>query len=275
VKTEINDLTLPVRHRPARASREAGLLENELPEVIRKIRARTPARLLHGRSGTSYRTGTQLELRVAHAAARDAVRDELDLNHDLGSGMIEQWGLFEVRTQASNKEEYLLRPDLGRRFADASREEILRHCAVKPDIQIAVGDGLSVIAVRAQVPELLPLLYKCATSRGWTVGQPFVVRYCRVGILNEIGELLSPKVVILLVGERPGLATAESLSAYMAYQPKASHTDADRNLISNIHARGVSASEAAARILNFSAQMIASGRSGCTLREGELALDKT
>jgi ethanolamine ammonia-lyase small subunit len=111
------------------------------------------------------------------------------------------------------------------------------------------------------------MLIDAAKMRSWTVGQPFVVRHCRVGILNQIGELLSPKVAVLLIGERPGLATAESLSAYMAYQPNRAHTDADRNLISNIHARGVSTQDAVTRILNFSAQMMATRSSGYTLRE--------
>jgi len=124
-----------------------------------------------------------------------------------------------------------------------------------------------VTAVRAQVPQLLPLLISGATSRGWTVGQSFVVRHCRVGILNEIGELLSPRVVVLLIGERPGLATAESLSAYLAYEPKNGNTDADRNLISNIHSRGVIREQAALRILNLSAQMMAAQNSGYSLQK--------
>src|SRR6202790_2375408 len=99
----------------------------------------------------------------------------------------------------------------------------------------------------------MPLLYHSAIKRGWTVGQTFVIRHCRVGILNEIGELLSPKVAVLLIGERPGLATAESLSAYMAFRPRHSHSDANRNLISNIHARGAKPEDAAARILNLAA----------------------
>jgi ethanolamine ammonia-lyase small subunit len=137
-------------------------------------------------------------------------------------------------------------------------------------VQIAIGDGLSVTAVRAQVPQLLPLLINGAAVRGWTVGQPIVIGHCRVGILNEIGQLLSPKVVVLLIGERPGLATAESLSAYLAFQPKNGHTDADRNLISNIHARGISTGEAALRILDLSAQMMSAQRSGHTLQEGPI-----
>jgi hypothetical protein len=101
----------------------------------------------------------------------------------------------------------------------------------------------------------------------WSVGEIYVIRHCRVGILNEIGELLAPKVVALLIGERPGLATAESLSTYMAYRPKASDTDADRNLISNIHARGVTTEQAAQRILNLAAAMMRNNKSGCQLRE--------
>jgi ethanolamine ammonia-lyase small subunit len=113
----------------------------------------------------------------------------------------------------------------------------------------------------------LPLICEEAKSRGWSVGEIFVIRHCRVCILNEIGELLEPKVALLLIGERPGLATAESLSAYMAYQPKSSDTDANRNLISNIHARGVSPEQAAQRILNLAASMMKTHKSGYQLRE--------
>src|ERR1700674_1861795 len=212
-------------------SRSLGV--SDLPEIVRKIRARTPARLLAGRAGAAYRTGTQLELREAHAAARDAVCAELDLETTLGADFVKRWGLFEVCTQATLKDVFLLRPDLGRKFNDASRAELQRRCSSGSDFQIAIGDGLSVPAVAAQVPPLLPLLYAESRARGWTVGQTFVIRHCRVGILNEIGELLTPTVAILLIGERPGLATAESLSAYMAYCPLRTHTDANRNLISN------------------------------------------
>src|SRR5882672_6490264 len=135
--------------------RDDQLAPSDLPELVQKIRARTPARLLTGRSGASYRTSTQMELREAHAAARDAVRLELDLARDLGVELISQWNLFEVNTRAITKEEYLLRPDLGRQFSDESRERILKHCTGGNDLQIAIGDGLSVTAVSTQVPPLL------------------------------------------------------------------------------------------------------------------------
>ena len=239
----------------------------DLPEIVKKVRAQTPARLLEGRSGAAYRTNTQMELREAHAAARDAVRAELNLFTDLGDDFIRKWNLFEVCSQAASKDEYLLRPDLGRHLNEASRADVKRHCTSAHDLQVVIGDGLSVTAVAVQIPRLLPLLCEGVRARDWSVGPIFAVRHCRVGILNEIGELLRPKVAVLLIGERPGLATAESLSAYMAYRPKASDTDANRNLISNIHARGVSAERATERILNLAASMMKTHKSGCQLRE--------
>jgi ethanolamine ammonia-lyase small subunit len=240
---------------------------HELSEFLNKIRAQTPARLLAGRSGAAYRTNTQLELREAHAAARDAVRVEFDLSTSLNPDFVNKWKLFEVSSQAHHKDEYLLRPDLGRRLDDASRTEVIRRCAPGRDLQIVIGDGLSITAVAQQVPPLLPLLHDGAITRGMTIGEMFVVRHCRVGVLNQVGELLAPKVIVLLIGERPGLATAASLSAYMAYQPEPSDTDADRNLISNIHERGVKTEEAANRILNLAAAMMKAQTSGYHLRE--------
>lgn len=236
------------------------------PEIVRRVRAQTPARLLAGRAGAAYRTDTQLELREAHAAARDAVRGELDTSAIFGKSFLQQWGLFEVSTLACSKEEFLHRPHLGRHFADSSRAEILERCPKGIDLQIAIGDGLSVPAVAAQVPGLLTLLRQSVIDREWTLGQTFVIRYCRVGILNEIGELLDPKVVALLIGERPGLATAESLSAYMAYRPDSTHTDANRNLVSNIHSRGLSPEDAADRIMHLAELMMGARASGCNLR---------
>jgi ethanolamine ammonia-lyase small subunit len=242
-------------------------LARDFSEALRRIRERTPARIFLGRAGAAYRTGAQLDLREAHAAARDAVRAEFRLETAFSAEFAKLWSLFEVSTEARSKEEYLLRPDLGRRFQEKSTQEIAKRCSRDADIQIAIGDGLSVTAVSAQVPPLLPLVEAGARARGWTLGQTFAIRFCRVGILNAIGELLAPKVAVLLIGERPGLATAESLSAYMAYRPIAAHTDANRNLISNIHSRGLSPQIAADRILNLAAQMMARQASGFQIRE--------
>src|SRR6185369_11623900 len=139
--------------------------------------------------------------------------------------------------------------------------------AADQDLQIAVGDGLSVRAVERQVPRLLPLLIDGARGRGWSVGRPIFIRHARVGIMNDLGVLLRPKVVVLLIGERPGLSTAESLSAYLAWQPAATHTDANRNVISNIHAQGVAVEDAARRILAWTQLFMTLRLSGAAVKE--------
>ncbi|SIN82609.1 Ethanolamine ammonia-lyase light chain [Singulisphaera sp. GP187] len=229
------------------------------------IRARTPARVLVGRAGASYPTSALLDLRQDHAAALDAVRGELDLVRDLGPELIERFGLFEVGTQALSKREFLMRPDLGRQLDAGTLATLDAQCPRGATLQVAIGDGLSAAAVAAQVPALLPLLEAGAKARGWSFGRPFVVRYCRVGVLNDIGERLDPALVLLLVGERPGLSTSKSLSAYMAYRPRAGHTDAHRNLISNIHARGLPPDEAARQIFELATTMLRQKRSGVSL----------
>jgi ethanolamine ammonia-lyase small subunit len=135
------------------------------------------------------------------------------------------------------------------------------------DLQVVIGDGLSAAAVVAQAPVLLDALACEAQNLSWRFGQPFVIRYCRVGVLNDLGELLDPEVVVLLIGERPGLATADSLSAYMAYRPRAGHTDAERNLISNIHVRGVAPATAAVRIIRLAARLRQLQLSGVAVKE--------
>jgi ethanolamine ammonia-lyase small subunit len=236
------------------------------PELVRKVQARTPARLLVGRSGAAYRTPTQIALREAHASARDAVRTEFDLRKHLGEEFAKSWGIFEVCTQAATKQEYLRRPDLGRRFDEVSRFKLVESCSRNNPLQIAIGDGLSVKAVAAQVPALLHALHEAAGTKGWSLGRIPIIRHCRVGILNEIGEILAPEVAVLLIGERPGLATAESLSAYLAYRPQKEHTDANRNLISNIYLQGVRPQDAALRILRLAEQMMSLGFSGSQLK---------
>lgn len=230
-------------------------------DAVRRILASTPARLLVGRAGPAYRTATQLQLRADHAAARDAVRSELDPAKAFP-------GLLEVRSQAESKDEYLLRPDKGRLLSYEASERLLMECPRCMDVQSVIGDGLSCTAVETQAPSLLDALAAECKARGWSFGRPFIVRYARVGLMNPIGELLKPRTVVLLIGERPGLATSESLSAYLAYRPRPGHTDADRNLIANIHPRGVAVADAAKRIASLLDSMMQSGKSGVEVKEG-------
>ena len=235
--------------------------------TLDKLRAVTPARILSGHAGAAYRTATWLDLRCDHAAACDAIQTELDLERDFGASFLAEWAIFEVSTLAQTKEEYLLRPDLGRSLSDMARVELADRCPPGADIQIAIADGLSAAAVRKQVPILLPLIGAEVRCRGWRLGQAFFIRHGRVGTLNQIGEILAPAVVVLLIGERPGLTIAESLSAYMAYRPQLGHDDACRNLISNIHARGVPPDQAARWIGQLAAQMIQLKTSGVNVKE--------
>ncbi len=241
-------------------SGQAAPSPSELPVV-------TPARVLLGRAGTAYRTPTRLQLRADHAAARDALHEPIALDDDVMAPLVERHRLFEVRTEAATPAEHLARPDLGRRLAPGEADRLRQECPAPVDLQVVVGDGLSARAVHTQVPELLPLLLAGATDRGWTVGRPFFVRHCRVGVLNDIGDALAPEVVVLLVGERPGLATAESLSAYLAFRPRTGDTDADRNLVSNIHADGVGPADAARRVLDLAAELRLQERSGFRVKE--------
>jgi ethanolamine ammonia-lyase small subunit len=212
-------------------------------------------------------------LREAHAAARDAVRKELSLAAIFDATFMQALNLCEVSTQAHDKNEYLLRPDLGRLFDHPAQLMLQQRCSRGADLLIAIGDGLSVSAVCSQVPPLLALLMKGAIELQWSTSEAIpVIRHCRVGILNELGELLDPTVAVLLIGERPGLATAESLSAYMAYRPRANHSDANRNVISNIHARGLSAPQAADRILALAALMRKTSASGYFLKQASREL---
>jgi ethanolamine ammonia-lyase small subunit len=241
------------------------------PEIIRKIRERTPARIFVDR-GASYSTQMELDLRRARAGAVDAVWTEFDLHNDFSSDFVARWGLFQVSSLAETKSQFLLRPDLGRKLSPAAKDVVRQRCMRGADVQIVIGDGLSGAAISEQVPALFPLLQQGARDHGWSTGSSFVVRHCRVGVMNEIGEMLSPRVIVVLIGERPGLATAVSLSAYMAFAPHSAHTDADRNVISNIHARGVGIEDAADRILNLAAQMIQQKRSGTILKGDTILL---
>jgi ethanolamine ammonia-lyase small subunit len=223
--------------------------------------------VLTGSAGAGYRTQTLLELRLDHATARDAIYDSLELERDLGRALLDEFQLFEIHTRARTRAEFLLNPELGRSVSDVDRQVLSDRCPRGADLQVAIGDGLSCTAIRKQVPELLPRLKVHADARGWRFGQPFLIRHCRVGVLNELGELLQPSVVVLLIGERPGLATSESLSAYFAYRPKLGDDDSCRNLISNIHARGIAPVDAATRIVDLASQLMKARASGVLVKE--------
>jgi ethanolamine ammonia-lyase small subunit len=165
------------------------------------------------------------------------------------------------------KEQYLLRPDLGRRLSDEARKAIAERCAKGPDVQICVGDGLSAQAIEVNLGKILPVLQAGCKTAGLRLGTPFFIQHCRVGVMNDIGELLQPGVLILLIGERPGLGRADSMSAYMAYRPQPGHTDAERDVICNIFdGGGANPLEAGAYTLRLAQKMLQAKASGVKLK---------
>jgi ethanolamine ammonia-lyase small subunit len=215
------------------------------------LAAATPARLGVGRAGTRYPTAALLRLRADHARAVDAVRTEVAREWPARAGMA------ELRSCAPNRETYLRRPELGRMLCDedaerlaqrfARRERLSRAQRVRPSIVICVGDGLSSTAVETGAARLVRELKRRLAAR-YRVIVTLFVRNARVRIEDHIGEILRPDVICMIIGERPGLATAESLSAYILYHPRLASLEPDRTVISNIHAGGLRVPVAAARI---------------------------
>ncbi|MBK9577572.1 MAG: ethanolamine ammonia-lyase subunit EutC [Fibrobacteres bacterium] len=222
------------------------------------LQALTPARIDRGRAGTRPRTAELLLFRADHAAARDAVLTELpdDFPDQLGC-------VASVRTCAADRREYLLRPDLGRRIRPSDEQAVAALGKGGCDVLVVVGDGLSSNAVASQAPLLLPpLLASLETLRSGSVRGPIFVRNARVGAMNHLGELAQATVVVLLVGERPGLSTSRSLSVYMGWMPRSGCTDAHRNVISNIHELGLPAQQAADVVTRWVAGMFRESTSG-------------
>src|SRR5262249_17985840 len=166
--------------------------------------------------------------------------------------------------------EFLLRPDLGRRLSEASLAEVRARCERGIDVQLIVADGLSAVACTQTGKQLHDAVARACSARGLQVGTPIAARYARVWLEDEIGQETGAKVAMILLGERPGLGTGDGLSAYVVYQPKLGNTDGDRNMISNIHARGTPPEEAAAKLAALAATMIEQRTSAVTLDLGAL-----
>ena len=228
------------------------------PELAAVLRSRTSARIAIGRAGTRSPTLNLLELRADHAAARDAVLSEVPPDFALYTN-----SAVSVSTRAADRREHLLRPDLGRLLRPEDEDKIRQLADRGCDVLVAFGDGLSSEAVTAQVPALLPALFAgLALENVGRVCGPVMVRHARVGLMNQLGELAQASVVILLVGERPGLSTSRSLSAYLGWEPRPGKTDADRNVVSNIHEEGLPAHLAGAQVAKWAVAMLRQRSSG-------------
>jgi ethanolamine ammonia-lyase small subunit len=210
-----------------------------------ELRSLTPARIAIGRAGGSLPTHELLAFEAAHARAREAVQAGFDAG--ALAARILQLGFDTIlaSTLARSREEYLQRPDFGRRVCDADRPRLRERRTGDWDLAVVVSDGLSAMAAERHAVPLLQALLPALAAEGWRVAPVVVVRHARVAIADEVGELLGAALALVLLGERPGLGTPDSLGAYFEWQPRAGLTDASRNCVSNIHGAGLTPPAAA------------------------------
>lgn len=211
-------------------------------DVIEGLQRFTAARIAVGKAGPRPLTGELLRFRVDHAAARDAIADTVP------DELLQKWNCVPVRTQAETREEYLLRPDKGRRLLASDRPGIQQPEFQSQAVLVLVGDGLSATSIQHNLDDILPSLQVSLRRYEMTMPRPIFIRHARVALMDEIGELLKPETVIYLIGERPGLQTGNGMSAYLCYKPSMTTIESDREVISNIHHAGLSPLEAGAII---------------------------
>ncbi len=224
-----------------------------------RMKEKTPARLGSGRAGTRYKTLTMLRFRADHAAAQDAVfsqvPEDFAKNHEL----------VPVQTRCRDKDEYLTRPDLGRSFNEEMQKVLKGVLTEKATVQVVIGDGLSSAAILANAMDCLAAIQDGLKLRGITLGKTPFVRYCRVGAGDAVGDVTGCEVVCVLVGERPGLTTDKSMSAYITYKPHTGVSESARTVVSNIHGSGTPAVEAGAYIAELIGKILDKKVSGVGL----------
>lgn len=227
--------------------------------AFRQLKEKTPARLGCGKAGARYKTLTMLRFRADHAAAQDTVFSQVPEDFAAANGMV------EVKTRCADKDEYLTRPDLGRCFDEENARKIRAAVPGTPRVQLVIGDGLSSAAILANALDCVAAIRDGLKLRGIETGAPLFVRYCRVGAGDAIGDITGCELVCMLVGERPGLVTDKSMSAYITYQPRTGVLESARTVVSNIHAQGTPAVEAGAHIAELLETILAKKTSGVAL----------
>ena len=234
------------------------------------LRRLTPARIALGRTGTSMPTSAQLDFQYAHAQARDAVH--LPFDHAGLSTQLAEIGRASVllHSAAADRNSYLQRPDLGRKLSDPSAQTLRNYAAANPggvDLIIVVADGLSALAVHRHTLPFLKRLEEQVLAEGWSVSPVMLVEQGRVAVADEIGELMGAKMTVILIGERPGLSSPDSLGLYFTYNPKVGLTDAFRNCISNVRLEGLSYGMAAHRLVYLMREACRRQLSGVNLKD--------
>ena len=229
----------------------------------------TSARIALGRAGGSSRTSSLLDFRLSHARARDAV--QMEFHVDALRAALGRAGLETViaETAASDRRTFLVRPDLGRRLAPATREQLSAQRGLwgQRDLAIVVSDGLSALAAERQVGQVLAHLVPLLRASGWSMYPIFLAPFGRVKLQDELGELIGARHTLMLLGERPGLGSPDSLGAYFTFMPRAACTDADRNCVSNIRPEGYPPKAAAQKLAQLLLESARRGLSGVALKD--------
>lgn len=236
------------------------------PDAWAALRVHTPARIALGRSGVSLPTAELLRFGAAHAQARDAVHLPLDVEA-LGS-TLEAAGFATLRTEsaAPDRATYLLRPDLGRRLTPAARAALGAAAPQTCDLLVVLADGLSSLATTRHGPVLAEALRATAPA-GWTLGPIVIATQARVALGDDIGAALNARLVIVLIGERPGLSSPDSLGAYLTWAPRVGRTDAQRNCVSNIRPDGLGVADAARKLWWLCEAARRLGQTGIALKD--------
>jgi len=231
------------------------------------LRELTPARVALGRAGASLPTTALLEFTLDHARARDAVHAAFDTQALIAA--LRDFGLeaLDVRSRAGSRGDYLRRPDLGRRLDQASQQALAVKSAGMGQLALVIGDGLSPAAVHAHAIDLVRSLVRQLAADQIKIADIAVASGARVALGDEIGAILGARMVVMLIGERPGLSAPDSLGAYLTFAPRVGLTDAERNCVSNIHGAGLSYDEAAYKIGWLIRQGLARQVTGVALKD--------
>ncbi|MGX9569457.1 ethanolamine ammonia-lyase subunit EutC [Pseudomonas sp. CFBP 5748] len=234
------------------------------------LRNLTPARIALGRTGTSLPTQAQLDFQYAHAQARDAVH--LAFDHQGIRAQLAERGRESLllHSAAADRHSYLQRPDLGRRLDEASAQILEDYATAHPggvDLAIVVADGLSALAVHRHTLPFLARLEEQTAADGWSVSPVILVEQGRVAVADEVAQRLGAKMSVILIGERPGLSSPDSLGLYFTYNPKVGLTDAYRNCISNVRLEGLSYGMAAHRLIYLMREACRRQLSGVNLKD--------
>ncbi|WP_282172538.1 ethanolamine ammonia-lyase subunit EutC [Cytobacillus firmus] len=230
-------------------------------QEIEKVQAITPARIGIGRTGTRMKTRNYLDFRIDHAAAQDAVFK------DVSEKLLNELKLPVLHSKSETMDQYLMDLDSGRKLHDSSRQWAEENLPKNKEVQIIVSDGLSSTGVEANIRDLLPALVQGLKSKNISLGEPVFIKRSRVWIQDDLASIVNCDCVISLIGERPGLATAKSISAYLIYQPNENTVEADRTVISNIHEGGVPPVEAGAHLADLIEEILKHKASGVKLSQ--------